>query len=112
MFGLFVVHGEILFDTCNAAEVHVLSNLYGIGAPRGNHFASGADKPAGKRVVLFGCGVSVEPAKFIHFGLAEWVIDLCGNHALLRCSKKQYHRVVFGVSGFRCKVNGIFGLKS
>ena len=94
MIGLFALDREILFNTRNAAEIHVLCNLYGIGAPRRNHFTAGAYKPAFQRVSLFKLGTAIKPAQFFHFVLRELVIYLSGNHALLRSCKKQYHIVV------------------
>ncbi len=35
-----------LLDTSNAAETHVLSNLYGVGTPRSYHFTTRAYKAA------------------------------------------------------------------
>ena len=38
--GILACHGEILLYTRNAAETHILSNLYGIRTPRCDHFAA------------------------------------------------------------------------
>ncbi len=48
----FVVACEIeLFYACYSLEAHVLGNLYGICAPRSNHFFTGTDETA-----LYGSG--------------------------------------------------------
>ena len=38
--GILACHGAILLYTRNAAETHILSNLYGIRTPRCDHFAA------------------------------------------------------------------------
>ena len=40
VFRLFALYGEVLLNTRNAVEIHILGNLYGIGAPRSNHFTA------------------------------------------------------------------------
>ena len=40
VFGCVGVNFEILFNTRDAVQPHVLGNFYGICAPRGNHFTT------------------------------------------------------------------------
>ncbi len=96
VIGLVVLDGEILLNTRNAVEIHVLGNLYGIGAPRSNHFTARTDIPALKLSGAIERGFSVKPAKFLYLVLRKLVVHLSGYHAFLRSVEKQYHNVCMG----------------
>ena len=40
VLGVLVVNGEILLDTLNALDAHILGNLNGIGTPRSYHLTT------------------------------------------------------------------------
>ena len=91
MFRVGRSYGKILLYTRNAVEIHVLRNLYGIGAPGSYHFAARTYEPAFQRFTFFKNGVAIEPAEFLHFIGRELTVHFRGYDALLRSSKKQYH---------------------
>ena len=99
MFSILILYGEVFFDTRNAVEIHVLGNLYSICTPRRNHFTSRSYVPALQRLSLFERSSTIKPAEFIHFVVRELMVHFRGNHALLRCFKKQNHiGYIFGFS--------------
>ena len=57
ILGVLVLDREILLDTRDALETHVLGNLYGIGAPRSDHLPAWTYKIS--RQVVFSLGGSV-----------------------------------------------------
>lgn len=86
---VLVFHGKVFLNAGYAVQAHVLSDFYGICAPRGNHF-----RDAGLRNVLSGClhfrgRLLQKPAEFVAVCLIEVAVALCGNHALGRGSEKR-----------------------
>ena len=84
-----VGHGEELLYTRNAAEVHVLGDLHGIGAPRRYHFASRAGKASCERIIFKQFGIAVKPAQLLAFFFRKHVVHLRGNDAACGCAEKQ-----------------------
>ena len=82
-------HGEELLYTRNAAEVHVLGDLHGIGAPRRYHFASRAGEASCERFMFQQFGVAVKPAQFLAFFFRKHVVHLRGNDAAGGGAEKQ-----------------------
>ena len=99
---VLVGHREVLLDTQNAVEAHILSNLHGICAPRCNHFASWANEAALQVFFTFGLGVAKQPTQLVAVGLCQCVFALYGNHALLRGSEKENHIFDIYVYFFKC----------
>ena len=91
VIGRSIFHGEEFFDTQNAAEIHILCDLNGIRAPRGNHFTAGANIATLKCGGSFKRGFAKKPTKFFHFIVGELMIYLCSNDALRRCTEKRNH---------------------
>ena len=77
--------GEILFDTRNAVEIHVLRNLDGIRAPGGNHLTAWAYETALEAFAFKELCLAIEPAKFLYFFCGERMVHLGSDDALLRC---------------------------
>ncbi len=75
-------HGEILLNTRNAVEIHVLCYLNGIRTPRSNHFTAWSHEETLEAVCLFEHGVSEEPTKFVNLIAVELMVNLCCYHAL------------------------------
>ena len=65
MVGIFRVNGEVLLNTRNAVEAHILSYLYGIRTPWSNHFAAWAHEEALDSLTLNESGTAVKPTQFI-----------------------------------------------
>ena len=82
-------HGEELLYTRNAAEVHVLGDLHGIGAPRRYHFASRAGEASCECFKFKQFGVAVKPAQFLAFFFRKHVVHLRGNDAAGGGAEKQ-----------------------
>ena len=61
VFGLLAAHGEILLNTRNAIEIHVLRNLNGIGRPGSDHFAARPHIVAFELLALEHGGIAIEP---------------------------------------------------
>ena len=62
---IFRAYGEVLLNTRNAVEAHVLSYLYGIRTPWSNHFAAWTHKEALVSLTLDESGTAVKPTQFI-----------------------------------------------
>ena len=89
--GVLVLHGEIFLDARDALETHVLGNLHGIGAPRGNHLAARAHEVSRQVVFSLGGSLPKKPAKFADVRSIGRVVALGGNHALRGGSEKENH---------------------
>ena len=89
--GVFVLYGEILFNTGNAIQSHVLGDFYGIRTPRSNHFAARTNEMSFQVFFTFGGGFSKKPAEFVAFCLGECVVTFYGHHALGWGSEKKNH---------------------
>ena len=90
--GVFVGHGEVLLNACDAVHVHVLGYLYGVGAPRGDHLAAGTYEIALERLGLERGGLSIEPAQLALVFTTQHAC-LGGNDALRLCPEKIDHIV-------------------
>ena len=96
VFGVFVGYGEILLYARNAFKAHVLCDFHRVGAPRGYHLASRANKVSFERCGFQFFCTAVQPAKFIYFVGAEVVVCCSCNDVTLRGFEKDYH-IVFRV---------------
>ena len=91
VLGVLAFDGEVLLNTRNAGETHVLRDLNGICAPWCNHFAAWSDEEAVQLLVAEHLGVAVEPAQFLLLLLTGLVVHLSGNDSLLRSLKEKNH---------------------
>ena len=65
MLCVFTLNGEILLNTLDTFDSHVLSDFHGIGAPWGNHLSAWTYKESFQVFFALLLCFSVEPAKFI-----------------------------------------------
>ena len=70
------LHREILLNTGNALEAHVLCNLYGIGTPRSDHFTTWTIEPACKLLLGEQDGIAEKPAQTLRFISTQLMIDI------------------------------------
>ena len=91
VLGILGSDGVVLFNTQNAAESHVLSNLNGIRRPRSHHFTARSDIVTVECLVGKQLSFAIEPAKFFYFFLIELVVHLRSNNALLWGLEKENH---------------------
>ena len=89
VFGLRAADGEVLLNTRDAAESHVLGNLNGIRAPRSNHLAARTHEVAFDGGGVDECCAAVEPAEFVGFFLTELMVCLGGDDALAGSTEKE-----------------------
>ena len=88
MVGILAGYGEILLNTGNAAETHVLGNLHGIGAPGSNHLPTGTHKESLHPLAFHELGITIEPAEFLGFFLTQLMVYFSCDHAVLRSLEK------------------------
>ena len=67
--------GEVFLDSADACDAHVLRNLYGIGAPGGNHLATRADKAAIGSLGAQTFGLTEQPAELTDDIFGRLVFD-------------------------------------
>ena len=91
MVSVFVFYREILFNTGNAIQSHVLGDFYGIRTPRSNHFAAWTNEMSFQIVFTFGGGFSKKPAEFVDVCLGKYVVAFYGYHALGWGLEKKNH---------------------
>lgn len=80
-----------LLDTRNAGETHVLSDLYGIRAPGGNHFFTGSDVAAGNVCRRCRTGSVEEPSQFFFLYGVEAVVGAHGINRRRAFLEEYYH---------------------
>ena len=78
--GILARYGEIFLDAGDAAHVHILCNLHGVGAPWGHHLAAWTYIEPFHFWFLDEGGVAVKPAKFAGLFLIQLMVALCGNN--------------------------------
>ena len=99
--------GEVLFDARNAVEIHVLRDLNGICAPRGDHFAAGSDEEPVHPIAFDRGSFAVEPAKFFQFFGVEAMIGRSGDNASNGGAEKENHfEQVYYVWGIEYDMRG------
>ena len=90
---ILTLYGEVLLNTRNAGETHVLCDLNGISTPRGYHFAARAYKEAFELRVVQQCGVTIKPAEGLLLLVTGLVVDLSGNDVLLGSLEEKNHNL-------------------
>ena len=73
---------EILLNTRNALESHVLGNLNGIGTPRSNHLTAWTYIVSVQRLSIHERCVAVKPTKFVCLILTELMVNLSSDDVL------------------------------
>ncbi len=84
-------HGEVFLYTQNAAEIHILCNLYGICAPRCYHLATRTHEEALHLCAIHKRSLAIKPAKLADFVGCQLMITLRCDYALLGSFKEKYH---------------------
>ena len=97
-------HCKKFFDPINAIDAHGLGDLHCVGAPRGDHFLSGADKKTREAIFRMKRGTSEEPGEFLDSLVIKRFVGANGiNHAA--SGPKEYDHV----SGCELKSKGKLG---
>ncbi len=80
-----------LFDTRNAAETHVLGNLNGIGAPRSNHFFTGAYETAFESLGCERLCTFEQPREAVNLIACQLMVRLHEKHLLAILLEESNH---------------------
>ena len=82
VLGILRTHGEVLLDTRNALQVHVLRDFYRIGTPRRNHLASRAYEKSLQLIRFQIFRIAIEPAQFVNLVFVQLMVYLSCNYIL------------------------------
>ena len=91
--GILALHGEVLLNTRNAGETHVLRDLNGIGAPGGYHLATRSYKETVELLCFQQCSVTVKPAEGLFLLVTGLMVYLSGNDILLGSLEEKNHNL-------------------
>ncbi len=93
MGGILTLHGEVLLNTRNAGETHVLRDLNGIGAPGGYHLAARSHKETVELLCFQQRSVTVKPAEGLLLLVTGLMVYLSGNDILLGSLEEKNHNL-------------------
>ena len=80
------VHEELL-DTADTLQTHILSDLHSVGAPRGDHFAAGADEFALDMIALNELCAREKPLQFLDCRLIKFYATIHSVDLVILCKK-------------------------
>ena len=85
------IHGSELLDSRDSAELHVLSNLNSVCAPRSNHLAPRSDKCAGNFLGFEVLSPAEQPFEFLYFLFRKRMVDFYRVNRSIARFEKIYH---------------------
>ncbi len=94
-------HGEELLNAGDAADAHVLGNLDGVGAPRGDGLPPSPDEEAGQRLRRHVFRPAKKPCQFADVDVCQRLGRLDGQYVV--SSEKNYHRICVRTTPHRPK---------
>ena len=80
VFRLARCDGEVLFDTGNTVQTHVLCYFHRIGTPRRYHLAARTDKPSFQCLGFHRLGFTKEPHQLLHIFRRKLMLGFYGQH--------------------------------
>ena len=88
VFSIFVFYREILLDTQDAFQSHVLGDFNSIGTPWSNHFAAWTDEAALQVLFVIYSGFTIQPTQFLDVFSVQLLVGVCRDDILIGCSEK------------------------